>query len=38
MYSFLSTKKKKNALEEIDEAAAGAVQKERDKNEGPQGN
>ena len=38
MYSFLSTKKKKNALEEIDEATAGAIQKEREKNEGPQGN
>ena len=38
IYSFLSTKKKKNALEEMDEAAAGAVQKEREKNEGPQGN
>ncbi len=38
IYSFLSTKKKKNALEEMDEAAAGAAQKEREKNEGPQGN
>ncbi len=38
MYSFLSTKKKKNALEEIDEAATDAVKKEREKNEGSQGN
>ena len=38
IYSFLSTKKKKNALEEMDEAAAVAVQKEREQNEGPQGN
>ena len=38
IYSFLSTKKKKNALEEMDEAAALALQKEREQNEGPQGN
>ena len=38
IYSFLSTKKKKNALEEMDEAAAVAVQKEREQNEGLQGN